>query len=412
MQQTRFDKKTETVKTNHTNAGNNGISLPAVPVLQQKQGGVQPIQLKDKVDNPYPQGEAGLTAHHIIPQSVLTNVLNKLDPDYQVKVMANSLPDFAGLTLSTISSANITAPNGNSFSLTYRDNNIDTPINKNTMVSDLRLKAIATVKFSAMPDTEQAKISFDGSDWATFSALYGRLKTATSDAAVKAEGTVGDNADSDESKEKQGKLKDMYAAFYQWQSGNLFYGSKRYEEDSSDTLDEDEKYSNKDAEFSRQIKEIYTVLKDNEKALKLSPDKITEKINQLTTLTKNRAIAKYESGDFILISNTRQLEIMKGIGMANRMGLDKTGSSIHKQAIKDKIKALDIHAVLARAEGRQADWQPNGHPFVGLTYNKNGTICTVSVNGGPGTAIEKSNRFKLPDFKTAILDSVNTAMNF
>jgi hypothetical protein len=170
--------------------------------------------------NPYASG-GGDTSHHIIPHSTLVATRAILTPADQLAVLRMFLPPFDSLTINTLVNAAIEDRAQNP--LVIRDG--AGIITQHRIRNNDDLKALAATPFSQLSSTDKAGFTFDGASFTAFQAAYNAQKN----------GGVGAPAPSE-------KEECMMEAFFEWQSGNQFYGPNRYEPGTSDDFDADAVY--------------------------------------------------------------------------------------------------------------------------------------------------------------------------
>ncbi|MGH8961917.1 MAG: DUF4157 domain-containing protein [Jatrophihabitantaceae bacterium] len=196
------------------------------------------IQLRGA--NPYGLG-GGITSHHVIPHSLLVAARGLLPAADQTDAQGRLLPAWASLTAENLIKASIEDMQNNPLQLAYNG--------QNRTVSNIERdqpagwQQVARTKFADLSVAEQGMLTFDGAPFATFQARYGALRAAAN--------TVAGGLS-----EKEQNLLDT---FYEWQSGNQFYGAARYEPGTSNDFDADAQHVLGE-DYTAQLKAINTKL--------------------------------------------------------------------------------------------------------------------------------------------------------
>ncbi|MEH2463366.1 eCIS core domain-containing protein [Nostoc sp.] len=294
-------------------------------VVQQNGGAVQrsPLLQREKRSNNPHNPQTGVTSHHIIPHELLLKIKKKFnDGKEKDELMSVFLPNFDSLTLS-----NFVAQV--SVGVEY-DN---TSPNK---VTDLP-KEVATKTFGQLTGEEQGKTKFKVEDagiisFDKFKTLYGQLKR-------------GEELKNDQDEPVSG-LRDLGDSFFEWQSGNLFYGPERIEPGAKDGFDYDAKFIYGEA-FIRQLEKIYNQLRSLEgKEDQASKLEMQERLKEMAALTKDTNVPEYDPSLWIAIDSEAKKSVHDTL-LPERRQTSENGLSIHRQVLKSTINKYSNNKNLA-----------------------------------------------------------------
>jgi len=305
-------------------------SLRQMPVntVQRQTGRTYPFGLGRAVvqmrgSNPYAAG-GGVTSHHIIPHSTLVATLGQLTAQQRTTVLRQFLPPFDGLTIETLINAAITDAHANPFQIHYLgavktqyDIAHDNPAG---------FQALARKPFSQFTGAEQLATTFDNVTFANFQIAYNNQRN----------GTGGTPSEKEEV---------MLEAFFEWQSGNQFYGSTRYEPGTSNDFDSDAQYVLGSESYVSDLSTISTSLKQTQSiAAPLTLLQQQQLMATFTTLagkgTAGKAIPAVDDSQwFNLDTNVKQelLEIVEGYSRVTASGIGghrRDNYKVHKDIIR------------------------------------------------------------------------------
>jgi hypothetical protein len=235
--------------------------------------------------NPYASG-GGDISHHIIPHSTLVKNLNNLGAIEKQNVLRRFLPNFDDLTIATLTSAGIVDAANQALVISYNGATVTLYLLKhNADLADLAVK-----RFGDLTNNEKATLQFDGATFQQFQQSY---------AVEKNGGAVGVGVI-----HLGAKGQVMKEAFFEWQSGNQFYGPDRYEPGTSNEFDGDARFVYGE-EHVKRLKAISARLKATENAFNQAD--VVAAFNALADAeTVNREIPRPHLQWVALNSNLRQ----------------------------------------------------------------------------------------------------------
>ena len=298
-------------------------------------------QMKDPRSNNPHNPQTGVTSHHIIPHELLETILGKFEKDKKDEITRIFLPDFTSLTL-----ANFVAQG--SVSVKY-----DGRIRKK--VTEIP-EEIATKPFSKFTVQEKEKTKFGVEDAGEITMdqltnLYGQLK-------------AGQEIKNDAGETVSG-LRDISEAFFEWQSGNLFYGPERIEPGKKDGFDFDAKLIYNES-FTNKMEAIYRELREQEtKDDEPSKNRMMQALKRMADLTLGVGIPGYDPKIWLPI-DTDAKKTVHDIMLPERHETSKKDSSVH-------------HKILTSAINRYCDDKTMVHKFLLSIKSGHGEISDEPI---------------------------------
>lgn len=257
-----------------------------------------PAQM-NRAQNPYAWGN-NITSHHIIPHELLTKVIKHV-PDPR-KTMSEFLPAFDNLTLEQIYLQQ---------SVAIKLVNTTTPIKKR----DELPSAYAQQKFGALGASEKNSLIFivNGTE-----LNFDTFKQQYQDLAGGVNSVPG--------------MDDMLDAFYEWQSGNQFYGPDRIEPGASNDFDADAKLIYGD----QQTDDLQDIFK-NLKGAGTNGATIATELNKLSTKTTGKDIPAYDPTLWYKVDTDQKVASLQYLFPTRTIA---KGKSIHKELIDQKLRSF------------------------------------------------------------------------
>jgi len=273
--------------------------------------------------NPY-AAAGGVTSHHIIPHSTLVATLGQLTAPQRTTVLRQFLPPFDGLTIETLNNAAITDAHANPFEIRYLG--VVKIQHHITTDSPAGFQALARKPFSQFTGAEQLATTFDNVTFVNFQTAYNAQRNGTGGAPSEKEEV-------------------MLEAFFEWQSGNQFYGSGRYEPGTSNDFDSDAKYVLGSESYVSELSTISTNLKQTQSiAAPLTLNQQQQLMATFATLaakgTAGKAIPAVDDSQWFNLDTDEKQELLEIVEAYSRVTASGVGGprrnnyKVHKDIIR------------------------------------------------------------------------------
>jgi len=296
---------------------------------------------------PNPYGDAtseggGSTAHHIVPDVLLTKVIGYLaDDDAKAKVRRQFLPAFGNLTMRQLAE-------GGDVTIRYGEGEANQRPNVNAgVVRAANADAVYSTTFGKLTEQQKGKAVLDGKTFAAFETEYGKLKlgqatTLSADAA-----------------------KGLQETFFEWQAGNLMLGpasENRLEPGDKHEFDSDAAYILGDAKHVAELGKIYSMLRELEKKWKAADAQesnqikqrmkvqigkwVAEVLGKMATLNASVAsVPSFDEASWVVVKNQKRADLLGQLEGKKRPGF--------KDGVKMPAKL--VTALLAKRKGNSTE---------------------------------------------------------